>query len=155
MRVACRLLGDGPQPETLRRVERSRLQPPVVEAEPLRLAVFEKQFAVVCPGERVRDDRFHPCAVQPGAAEEQFVRFREIGHAGAPLKAARRGSGRAVLLLIPLRWRSRGALSPGASSPVRPHGRSGRPVLPRKGGRPGRGGNCIPGGTQNARKMRQ
>ena len=80
MRIAGRLAGDRAQPETLRRVERGALDAAVVEREALRLAVFEIQFAVIHPGQRLADKPFDAARVHAGAFEKQLVGDGEIGH---------------------------------------------------------------------------
>jgi hypothetical protein len=59
MRVACRLAGDGPQPEPLVGTEIGGLQSAVVEHQRLAFAVFDIQFAVVGAADRVGYDAAH------------------------------------------------------------------------------------------------
>src|SRR6185312_4489454 len=93
MGIAHRLARDGAQPESLGGVEAGALQPPVIEAEGLGLAIFEIELAVIGAVQGVGDRRLDPGAIE--RVEEQAVGSAEIGHGrlgqswtGAPGRAA-------------------------------------------------------------------
>ena len=86
--VAGGLAGDGAQAEPLGGVEAGALEPTVVEDQPLRLAIFEEQLALVGAVERVGDGALDGVAPQAGALEEQFIGDGEVGHGGSSLLGA-------------------------------------------------------------------
>ncbi len=85
MGVAGGLAGYRAQAEALGGVEAGALQPAVVEAERLRLVVFEEQLAIVGAGLRASPTtRSMRVAVEAGAGEEQLIGPGDIGHGGTP-----------------------------------------------------------------------
>jgi hypothetical protein len=70
MGVADGLAGDRAQAEPLRRVETGAADIPVVQRNALRLAIFQIEFTIVGPVQRVGDQRLRFFAVQSGAREE-------------------------------------------------------------------------------------
>src|SRR5215831_7780036 len=80
MRVAGRLAGDGPQPETLRRVETRAFDPAVIERKALALAVFEIELTIIHSGQGLVDKRLDAGRVHPRALKEQRVGGGEISH---------------------------------------------------------------------------
>ena len=77
VRVAGRLAGNGPQPEPLGRVETRTLDPAVIERKALGLAVFEVEFTVIHPGQRLIDERLDPVRVHTRVFEEQRLQIEK------------------------------------------------------------------------------
>src|SRR5436305_1998680 len=80
MGIAGRLAGHRAQPEALGRVERGALDAAVVERDAFRLAVFEKQLAIIHAGERLADQLLNPAGIHSGAVEKQVVGHGKIAH---------------------------------------------------------------------------
>ena len=75
MRIADRLVLDRAQPEALRGVVGRLLQAAIVEQQRLRLAVFEKQFAVVRAFKAALDQAGHFAAVESAAVDQRGNRL--------------------------------------------------------------------------------
>jgi hypothetical protein len=80
MGVAGRVVGDRAQAEALRRVERRAADAAIVERDAFRLAVFEKQLAVVHAVQQFADQSLDAARVHSGAREEQIVGHGKVGH---------------------------------------------------------------------------
>ena len=66
---------DGAQAEALRGVKTRRFQPPIVETQHFRLAVFEEQFAILGTFQRVTQNAGGGLPVKGGMGEEIVGRF--------------------------------------------------------------------------------
>src|SRR3546814_16237007 len=73
MGVAGLLAGDGAQAKALAGVEAGRLQPAVIEAEALRLAVFQEKLAVIGAMQGIADQPVEAGAIQSGPGEKQVL----------------------------------------------------------------------------------
>src|SRR3546814_16259212 len=71
MGVAGLLAGDGAQAKALAGVEAGRLQPAVIEAEALRLAVFQEKLAVIGAMQGIADQPVEAGALHFGPGEKQ------------------------------------------------------------------------------------
>ena len=80
MRIAEGLAGYGAQAKTLGRVEAGVFQLAVIPAELFRLAVLEKQLAVVGLVQGLAEDGIEPRPVEPGLIEEDAIGSGEMGH---------------------------------------------------------------------------
>src|SRR6266478_6058303 len=80
MGKSCRLARDRPQAEALCRVEAGAFQLAVVEAQGLRLAVFQEHLAIIGALQGVGGQALDAAAVEPGLGEKQIVGLGEGIH---------------------------------------------------------------------------
>ena len=84
MGIAGGLVGDRPQPEPLHRIEAGIADPAVIEGHAFRLAVFQKQFAVIGAAQRFIDDGLRARLVETGPVEKKIIRRCQVGHCRPP-----------------------------------------------------------------------
>jgi len=80
VRISRCLAGNGTKPESLRGVEGGAFNFPVVKDDAFRLAVFQEQFTVIGPLQRVVDNGLNAAAVQPGAGKKQLIGGGKVSH---------------------------------------------------------------------------
>jgi hypothetical protein len=80
VRVTDRLAGDRAQTEAPARVERSALETAIVKRQGLGLAIFQKQFAIVDPGEGRAEKPDELIGLKVGRSDEVLIEGGQIGH---------------------------------------------------------------------------